>query len=105
MTLLSLMVARGASLHDLVCEIVVAPQVLLNVRTNRREVLESSAVRDEIAAAQAKLAGTGRLLIRPSGTEPLIRVMAEGDDRSIIEGCGRPRRRPNRAGGRALGKK
>ena len=66
-------------------EIVVAPQVLLNVRTSRREVLESSAVRDEIAAAQAKLAGTGRLLIRPSGTEPLIRVMAEGDDRSMIE--------------------
>jgi len=84
-TLLSLMIARGASLHDLVCEIVVAPQVLLNVRTNRRDVLESSAVRDEIAAAQAKLAGTGRLLIRPSGTEPLIRVMTEGDDRSIIE--------------------
>ncbi|HEX3457688.1 MAG TPA: hypothetical protein VHR97_07000, partial [Candidatus Baltobacteraceae bacterium] len=84
-TMLSLMVARGASLHDLVSEIVVAPQVLLNVRTNRRDVLENSAVRDEIAAAQAKLAGTGRLLIRPSGTEPLIRVMTEGDDRSIIE--------------------
>jgi phosphoglucosamine mutase len=38
-----------------------------------------------IAAAEAELAGKGRLVIRPSGTEPLIRVMAEGDDQSQVE--------------------
>jgi phosphoglucosamine mutase len=42
-------------------------------------------VREEIAAAEAALEGSGRLLIRPSGTEPLIRVMAEGDDPILVE--------------------
>jgi phosphoglucosamine mutase len=84
-TLLSLMMERGTTLHELISEIVVAPQVLLNVRTVRRDVLDSPALREEIAAAEMRLAGTGRLLIRRSGTEPLIRVMAEGDDRSTIE--------------------
>jgi len=84
-TLLSLIVARGTSLRELVQEVVDAPQVLLNVRTSNLTVLTAPAVRDEIAAAEAALAGSGRLLIRPSGTEPLIRVMAEGDDRTLVE--------------------
>lgn len=84
-TLLSMIAARGASLRELVQEVVDAPQVLVNVRTSNRAVLTAPAVRDEIAAAEAALAGTGRLLIRPSGTEPLIRVMAEGDDRTLVE--------------------
>jgi phosphoglucosamine mutase len=49
--------------------------------------LETAGVREAIAEAEASLAGTGRLLIRLSGTEPLIRVMAEGDDRGIVEGA------------------
>jgi phosphoglucosamine mutase len=48
-------------------------------------VLEDVGIRDAIAQAEASLLGAGRLLIRPSGTEPLIRVMAEGDDRAQIE--------------------
>ena len=62
------------------------PQVLKNVRFERgAKPLEADAVRDVVAGAEAELAGRGRLLIRPSGTEPVIRVMAEGDDRGQVE--------------------
>lgn len=84
-TLLGIMHECGTELHELVRDVVVAPQVLVNVRTPRKEVLNVQTVRDAIALAESELAGTGRLLIRPSGTEPLIRVMAEGDDREAIE--------------------
>ncbi len=84
-TLLGLLARSGRRLRDLVAEVVVAPQVLLNVRAERRDVLELESVREEIAAGQEALGSAGRLLIRPSGTEPLIRVMAEGDDRELVE--------------------
>jgi phosphoglucosamine mutase len=61
------------------------PQVLKNVRVQAGKPLEDAMVRKAIAEAEAALAGSGRLLIRPSGTEPLIRVMAEGDDREQVE--------------------
>ena len=61
------------------------PQLLKNVRFNGGAPLEADAVRKRIAAAEAELAGRGRLLIRKSGTEPLIRVMAEGDDMALVE--------------------
>jgi phosphoglucosamine mutase len=62
------------------------PQLLKNVRFNGgTEPLESDSVRKRIAAAEAELAGRGRLVIRKSGTEPLIRVMAEGDDSALVE--------------------
>ncbi|WP_298814941.1 phosphoglucosamine mutase [uncultured Sphingomonas sp.] len=61
------------------------PQLLKNVRFAGGKPLEQEAVKAEIARAEAELAGTGRLVIRPSGTEPVIRVMAEGDDRAQIE--------------------
>ncbi len=83
-TLLGLMAAQHVTLHELVREVVIAPQVLVNVRAGNREVLGAPAVCEEIAAAEAALEGAGRLLIRPSGTEPLIRVMAEGDDRALV---------------------
>jgi phosphoglucosamine mutase len=84
-TLLGIMRATATSLHELVRDVVVAPQVLVNVRTPRKDVLNVQTVRDAILEAETELAGSGRLLIRPSGTEPLIRVMAEGDDRAAIE--------------------
>ena len=56
------------------------PQLLKNVRVAGGKPLEASAVKAAIAEAEAQLAGRGRLVIRPSGTEPVIRVMAEGDD-------------------------
>jgi phosphoglucosamine mutase len=62
------------------------PQLLKNVRFNGgKEPLESDSVRKRIAAAEAELQGKGRLVIRKSGTEPLIRVMAEGDDPALVE--------------------
>ncbi len=61
------------------------PQVLKNVRYRSGKPLERAEVRSAIAAAEKKLDGVGRLLIRPSGTEPVIRVMGEGDDRAMVE--------------------
>jgi len=62
------------------------PQLLKNVRFNGgSEPLEADSVRKRIAAAEAELEGKGRLLIRKSGTEPLIRVMAEGEDAAQVE--------------------
>lgn len=61
------------------------PQLLKNVRFAGGKPLEAQSVKDTIAAAEAELAGTGRLVIRPSGTEPVIRVMAEGDDARQVE--------------------
>jgi phosphoglucosamine mutase len=61
------------------------PQVLKNVRFNGGRPLESEPVRAMIEEARQRLGAAGRLVIRPSGTEPLIRVMAEGDDPSLVE--------------------
>jgi phosphoglucosamine mutase len=61
------------------------PQLLKNVRFAGGKPLEIEAVQAEIARAEAALNGTGRLVIRPSGTEPVIRVMAEADDRAQVE--------------------
>ena len=63
------------------------PQVLKNVRVASggvAAVLDAKPVKAEIAAAEARLQGNGRVLIRKSGTEPLIRVMAEGEDRALV---------------------
>ena len=61
------------------------PQLLKNVRFNGGEPLEAKSVKDIIAGAENELGGRGRLVIRKSGTEPLIRVMAEGDDPAMVE--------------------
>jgi phosphoglucosamine mutase len=61
------------------------PQLLKNVRYDGGAPLEHAAVKDAIADAERTLEGHGRLVIRPSGTEPVIRVMAEGDDPGEIE--------------------
>jgi len=62
------------------------PQLLKNVRFNGGAApLESDEVRKRISAAEAELEGRGRLVIRKSGTEPLIRVMAEGDDEALVK--------------------
>ncbi len=61
------------------------PQVLKNVRYKSGKPLEDAKVKTAIASAEKKLNGHGRLVIRPSGTEPVIRVMGEGDDRELVE--------------------
>ncbi|WP_374610814.1 phosphoglucosamine mutase [Sphingorhabdus sp.] len=65
------------------------PQLLRNVRYSGGKPLDNANVQSVIAEAERELSGTGRLVIRPSGTEPVIRVMAEGDDakqvRAIVD--------------------
>ncbi len=61
------------------------PQLLKNVRYGNSKPLENAEVKSAIKDAEAMLESSGRLLIRPSGTEPLIRVMAEGDDDILVE--------------------
>ncbi|MCY1244612.1 Phosphoglucosamine mutase [compost metagenome] len=61
------------------------PQLLKNVRTTGGKPLENKKVKSAIDEATERLGAQGRLVIRPSGTEPLIRVMAEGDDRILVE--------------------
>jgi phosphoglucosamine mutase len=84
-SVLSTVVRSGKTLHELASELVIYPQVLVNVRTPRKEVLQAPEIRRAVEEAERHLNGTGRLLIRPSGTEPLIRVMVEGDDQRRIE--------------------
>ena len=60
------------------------PQRLKNVRFSGVSPLRLDKVQREIAAAEARLSGTGRVLIRESGTEPLVRVMAEGENEALV---------------------
>ena len=62
------------------------PQFLKSVRVNGTNVLETAGVKTAVAEAENRLREVGRLLIRPSGTEPVIRVMAEGEDEKLIHG-------------------
>ncbi len=61
------------------------PQVLRNVRFNGGKPLDAPTVLEAISDGEARIAKVGRVLIRPSGTEPLIRVMAEGDDGTLVD--------------------
>jgi phosphoglucosamine mutase len=79
-TLFSIAARTGTPLHELAAGIVSYPQVLLNVRVADKTIAEHPAVRDAIGAAERALADDGRILVRPSGTEPLVRVMVEARD-------------------------
>ena len=82
---LAAMVETGAPASSLVQQFETVPQMLKNVRFGAgQEPLKSAAVQAVIAAAEARLNGSGRLLIRKSGTEPLIRVMAECEDAALL---------------------
>ncbi len=83
--LLSIVARERTTLRELVSALHVAPQILLNVRVARKDVLEGAAVREAIARVERELGVDGRILVRRSGTEPLIRVMIEGDDRARID--------------------
>jgi phosphoglucosamine mutase len=84
-TLFGILAAERATLRDLVADVVYAPQVLVNVRTSRRDLVDAGSVREAIAKGEAALGDSGRLLVRASGTEPLIRVMAEGSDVQLVK--------------------
>ena len=74
------LVATGKPASELLHLFDPVPQLLKNVRFSGGKPLEAASVKAAIAQGEAQLNGSGRLVIRPSGTEPLIRVMAEGDD-------------------------
>ena len=79
------MVRSGKRASDLCHVFDPVPQLLRNVRYKGASPLDHAAVKACIADAEGELAGKGRLVIRASGTEPLIRVMAEGDDPAQVE--------------------
>jgi len=83
---LAALVATGQTLRDFTRELTLLPQVLVNVKLAGGFDLQASAVREAIAGAEADLAGRGRVLLRPSGTEPVVRVMVEGEDRAHVQG-------------------
>ena len=82
--LLAVMQKRGRTVSEVCHCFELLPQILRNVRYRAGEPLQADAVVRAIAAGRERLGGGGRLLIRPSGTEPVIRVMAEGDDPAIV---------------------
>ena len=82
---LASLVRSGKRASELLHQFEPVPQLLKNVRYSGGSPLDDAAVKECIADAEAELAGAGRLVIRASGTEPLIRVMAEGDDAAQVE--------------------
>ncbi|MEM7524059.1 MAG: phosphoglucosamine mutase [Pseudomonadota bacterium] len=79
--------AEGRPASEVCAKFTALPQVLKNVRyaPGADDPLAARTVVDAIAAGEARLDGAGRVLIRRSGTEPLIRVMAEGEDKAVVE--------------------
>jgi phosphoglucosamine mutase len=87
LNVLRVMAETGRELADLASELVSYPQVLLNVRVRERKDLSAvPEIAEAMARVEARLAGQGRLLVRYSGTEPLLRVMIEGRDQAEIHG-------------------
>ncbi|MEO9875993.1 MAG: phosphoglucosamine mutase [Anderseniella sp.] len=81
---LAVLVQNGGSVSEVCRMFDPVPQVLKNVRYGAGTPLEQDPVKKAIAAAEEKLGNSGRLVIRKSGTEPLIRVMAEGDNADLV---------------------
>ncbi len=83
---LAAQVRNHMSLHDLCSGMKLLPQILVNVRfSGKGDPLESESVKSALAAAEKALEGKGRVLLRKSGTEPLIRVMVEGEDEEQVK--------------------
>lgn len=78
----------GKTLSQLTKNLNIYPQVLINVRlnsNNAKQIMKSAELTAAVKKAEKALAGKGRVLLRPSGTEPLIRVMVEGDDKKQVK--------------------
>ncbi len=83
---LGAMVEQGKGLHELKSGMTKYPQTLINVRLSEKFDLDGSErVRQAVLDAEQELADSGRVLLRPSGTEPLVRVMVEGEDAAQVE--------------------
>jgi phosphoglucosamine mutase len=87
LSVLRVIAETGRELADLAAELVTYPQVLLNVRVREKKDLQAvPEIADSMRRVEERLAGNGRLLVRYSGTEPLLRVMIEGQDQREIQG-------------------
>jgi phosphoglucosamine mutase len=86
---LGVMAASGKTLDELLAGMHKCPQTLINVpvRATAAELLAHAQVRAAVAAVEKRLGRDGRVLLRPSGTEPLIRVMVEGVDAALVAAC------------------
>lgn len=83
--LVAIMKATGKKLSELAAEMTIYPQKLVNVRvTDKHAVTQNEKVAAVIAEVEAEMNGNGRVLVRPSGTEPLVRVMVEA---ATVEAC------------------
>jgi phosphoglucosamine mutase len=83
---LAALAERGCTLTEAATEVDHYPQVLVNVRLERRmDPTKLPAIQSAVAAVEAELAGHGRVLLRPSGTEPVVRVMVEGMNAGQVE--------------------
>ena len=89
--LLKVMKDTGKTLSELAAEVTTYPQELINIRvTDKEGVMEHSRVQEVIAEVEAEMAGDGRVLVRASGTEPLLRVMTEAPTQeAVTEYCTR----------------
>jgi phosphoglucosamine mutase len=82
---LAVMIQSGKPMSALGRQFEPVPQLLENVRFAGGKPLEAKTVKEAIADGEAQLNGSGRIVVRPSGTEPLIRIMAEGDDPALVK--------------------
>lgn len=85
--LMGAVLASGKTISQLAAEIEIFPQVQVNAKINndyKKTYMEDSEIAAAIARVESALAGKGRVLIRPSGTEPLVRVMLEGEDQEEL---------------------
>lgn len=83
--ILAVVVASGKPVSEVCRRFDPIPQVLKNVRIQGGKPLEHPSIKEVIEKNRLRLGSSGRLLIRPSGTEPLVRVMAEGDDEMLVQ--------------------
>jgi phosphoglucosamine mutase len=82
---LAAVVSAQLGLGEYTRELTLLPQVLVNVKLASKPDLQAAPIQQAVAAAEADLAGKGRVLLRPSGTEPVVRVMVEGEDRAYVQ--------------------
>ncbi|MBO7703398.1 MAG: phosphoglucosamine mutase, partial [Solobacterium sp.] len=86
LAIMEIMKEKNMSVSELMEGLKIYPQLLVNVRvSNKQTALDDAEVKQAIDEVNQELAGNGRLLVRPSGTEPLIRVMAEAESDEICE--------------------
>lgn len=83
---LAMMIKQEKSLEALTDGMTLLPQALVNLKTDKAQALvKSPKVQKQVDALNKKLTGVGRVLLRPSGTEPVLRVMVEGQDKAVVE--------------------